>query len=324
MTHTCLHSQFLTRLAFLLVGALLVAGHSTAQTSEVQIMVNGSWDYVEDPNPGKDPNSAGRNLDRIVIVAPQTHSHGAFVFSGNDASKFLNMSVMPPQPIYRQLATGIYYLDIANLAPKSGHKLTSTDLNPSNYINAQFVRIGKISAVLYEPDAEKPRVAISLPEPDYYSTYSGKRSFSESKVDTKPIVHQKPHKYTTWMVLHYWVNSSATSATLTAILDDQSAFSTPPLMFHNDFGSSIPPGISVVMGAAYGANNRCCDTFSKDSFDHSSTLWGLTRYAQFPEEDMTGNQHRAYHSKCDCRQPLSAGSADCHMAQMSINGIVPQ
>jgi hypothetical protein len=333
MMHMCGYSQVFTRWTFLLACAVLSVGHLTAQTTEVQIMVNGSWDYVEDPSPGKDPNSAGQVLDRIVLVSPQHDTHGAFVFSGNNAAHFADKSVDESSgkskikliPIYPQLASGIYYLDIENLLPKSGHQSTAKDLKPSNYINTQFVRVGKINEVLYNP--KMPRVAVSLPEPDYYSTYTGKRGFSESKVDTKLIANQKRHKYTTWMVLHYWVNSIdgvVPSAGLTAILDDHSAYPPTNYTFKNDLGSSTPIGISVVMGAIKLDPDVSCDSFSLESFNMSSKLWGLTRYAKFPGEDLSGNQHAGvYHSECRLIPDNRAGgSADCHSAQMSINGIV--
>jgi hypothetical protein len=326
MKHKCLYPHTL-EIAFLILMALHPTS-SVAQT-EVQIMVNGSWDYVEDPNPRNDPTAAGRSLDRIVLVAPQHSSHGAFVFSGNNAAHFVNKTVdksggrseVVLTPIYPQLASGIYYLDIDNLQPKSGHQPTAKDRKPSNYINAQFVRIGKINEVLYTPNPKMPRVAISLPEPDYYSTYSGKRGFSESKIDTKAIANQKPHKYTTWMVLHYWVNNSP-SAVLTTILDDGTAYPPSNYTFRNDLGGSTPIGISVVMGAIKVDPDIDCDSFSLESFNMSSQLWGLTRYAKFPGEDLTGNQHAGvYHSTCGGGR-RAGGSADCHSAQMSTNGIV--
>ena len=55
------HEWFCSRtlgIAFFVLMALHFPVSSVAQT-EVQIMVNGSWDYVEDPNPNNDPTAAG-------------------------------------------------------------------------------------------------------------------------------------------------------------------------------------------------------------------------------------------------------------------------
>jgi hypothetical protein len=294
-------------------------------------MVSGSWDYVEDPNPKNDPNSSGQGLDRIVLVAPQTPSHGAFIFSGDNATKFPQKDVHGNFILPPLAKTGIYYLDINNLVQNSGHAPTASDLQPLNYINVQPVKIKTIETVLYKFNAGMPRFAVSLPVPDYYSTYNGPwlkgNGFSESKVDTKPITPQTPDGYyTTWMVLHYWVNGVGgvvPSANLTAILDDQSSYSTTKYSFTSDAGSQAPIGISVVMGAVYGQNDISCDSFSQQSFDHATALWGLTLYASFPAEDLNGIQYPgAYHYGCPARHGEAGGSADCHKAQISINGAV--
>src|SRR5271154_4146314 len=88
--------------------------------SEVQIMVSGSWDYVEDPRPDKDPNQIGQTLDRIVLVSPQTASHAAFVFSGDNAAKFAPASPGQPPSMTPLPGPGMYYLDISNLTQGSG------------------------------------------------------------------------------------------------------------------------------------------------------------------------------------------------------------
>lgn len=324
MMHTCRCPLLFGKIAMLLAMALLLARPSSAQVTEVQVMVSGSWDYVEDPNPENDPNPDGKILNRIVLVAPQTASHGAFTFSGNDATKFAQKDahsnfINPPLA-----KTGIYYLDVNQLVQDSGLKPLATDLQPLICPAAQPVRVSKIKNILYTPNAGMPRFAVSLPEPDYYSTYGGPKGsgVSESKVDTKPITPQTADGYyTTWMVLHYGVKRIA-GAALTAILDDKTNFPQQALAFSNDDGSSAPIAISIVMGAAYGQNNVSCDSFSQQSFDHSTALWGLTRYASFPAEDINGVQHPgAYHYGCS-KPPLANGSADCHSCQMSINGIV--
>ncbi len=326
MKDECRYSQRLERITLLLVVVVFFSRPSAAQ-SEVQIMVNGSWDYVEDPEPDKDPYAAGQTIDRIVLVAPHNATHAFYIFSGDDATKFAK-SPQPPEI----KDTGIYYLDIKGLMANSGHKPQPSDTLPLNWSNLlpvpQPVSISKIRSVLYTPNSVMARFAVSLPKPDYYTTYSGAwgTGLSESKVDVIPINSQQPGKYTTWMVLHYWVNTTP-SATLNASLDDTSL---PPITGRpydfsidaNVVAMATVPAISIVMGAAYQENDFSCDTISQGSFKMSSALWQFTRYAQFPEEDMSGNQHAGVYHNCGGRVQKAAGSADCHTAQGSINGAV--
>jgi hypothetical protein len=332
MKQECFYSRTVS-IAFLVLVALHFPVSSVAQT-EVQIMVNGSWDYVEDPNPNNDPTAAGRSLNRIVLVAPQTASHNAFAFSGNDATKFKDASgavignYQIPKP-------GVYYLDINNLTQSYSHKPLPADLKPQVCSNIkptwQSIPTNKIRDIIYNhPNATgMSRFAISLPTPDYYTTYGGQFGFSESKVDVNPISSQTPANYTTWMVLHYWVTSlpnAAPSATFTGIPDDGSIFSLVSYTFTSSSGT---PGISVVMAAVNGMNDYSCDSFSQESFDHATALWGLTRYASFPAEQASGSgvQIAGSYPGCTKCPPgkvciVSGGSADCHACQMSINGII--
>jgi hypothetical protein len=197
------------------------------------------------------------------------------------------------------------------------------------HLTPQPIRISTINNILYKPNGGgMPRYAVSLPTPDYYTTYSGNwgGGFSESKLDVVPIANQLPSHFTTWMVLHYWVSGTSASASLTAVLDDNGQLpTTPPYSFTIDANPKAPkalvPAISLVMAAVKGQNNTVCDSFSQDSFDHATKLWGLTRYAKFPEEDPSGVQEPGvYASRCTSGQ--AAGSADCHSPQMSINGAI--
>jgi hypothetical protein len=335
MKHTCVYSQTLGRVALLFAMAVFCARPSAGQM-EVQIMVSGSWDYVEDPSPDKDPNQSGSSLDRIVLVSPQTTSHAAFIFSGDNATKFAPSGPGQPPSLTPLPGPGIYYLDVSNLTQGSGHKPQAGDLMPLNYSNLQPtpqpIRISTIKNILYTPNGGgMPRYAVSLPTPDYYTTYSGSwgggGGFSESIVDVLPISNQLPSHFTTWMVLHYWINSTSASASLTAVLDNGHPVSTASYLFTIDPNSNAPPAkvpaISVVMAAVYGQNNPVCDSFSKDSFDHATSLWGLTRYAKFPEENLSGvQQPGVYAAGCPTFSGAAAGSADCHSPQMSVNGIV--
>jgi hypothetical protein len=127
------------------------------------------------------------------------------------------------------------------------------------------------------------------------------------------------------MVLHYWVNSKASAAALFVKLDNATTPSTLPSLNFMTTGASPVPGISVVMGAIAQECDFKCDSISQHSFDQDSSLWGFTRYAKFPEEDISGNQTRGKYNNCPSPPhhcPQSGGSADCHTAQMSINGII--
>lgn len=330
MRYPAHRSHPLTRTALLITIAVLCTRFSIAQTTEVQIMVNGAWDFVKDPSPKKDPNSAGRKLDRVVLVAPYITSHGAFIFQGSDAATFLTPT-LPPTPIYSPLDTGIYYLDINNLVQHSGHTRPVGDLAPVNCSGAaqQSVTAKTIKNILYK-SAGSVRWAVSLPAPDYYSTYSGPRGTSESAVDVKPIpdspsAAKLAKSYTTWMVLHYWVNSKAPSAMLFVKRDNATTPSPLPGVNFMTTTASPVPGISVVMGAIGQECDYKCDSISQHSFDQDSSLWGLTRYAKFPEEDISGNQTRGKYNNCPSAPhscSTSGGSADCHACQMSINGTI--
>lgn len=324
MVDMCRYLQTLGKLVLLFLIAGAVATPTLAQT-EVQIMASGSWDFVEEPAPEKDPTSAGQALDRIVLIAPHDDSHAFYIFSGDNATKFA--ATNPPPSITDH---GIYYFDIQNLIPSAGHKPQTSDTLPLNWSNlqpvAQPVSISKIRSVLYTPANQ--RFAVSLPKPDYYTTYSGAwgPGLSESKVDVLPISNQSPSKFTTWMVLHYWV-SAAPKAILTARLDKD--FTHPVTLNAPAFSidsngatTATVSAISIVMGAAGTENDFSCDSISQSSFDLSSKLWNWTRFARFPEEDKSGNQHQGIYHSCSGMKAMAAGSADCHKGQGSINGAV--
>lgn len=329
MRNAARYLHALTMAAVFIAIPALCTPFSDAQT-EVQIMVNGSWDFVKDPSPQKDPNSAGEKLDRVVLVAAYIKSHGAFIFQGSDAAHFLT-DTLPPNPIYSPLATGIYYLDINNLIQHSGHTRPVGDLPPVIWSDteAQSVPTKTIENILYN-SSSNVRWAVSLPAPDYYSTYSGPRGTSESAVDVKVIpdsatATKLAKSYTTWMVLHYWVNSSAPVATLIGNLDNTTTPLPLPNLNFTTTSASPVPGVSVVMGAIEQECDFKCDLISQHSFDQGTSLWGFTRYAKFPEEDNQGTQTKGKYNNCPSpphRCPKSGGSADCHSPQMSINNII--
>jgi hypothetical protein len=281
MTNAYPSMQTMGRTALLLLVVFFVS--SLAAQTEMQIMVNGPWDYVADPNPQNDPNPNGRSEKRVVVVAPtSTHHKDAQIFEGDKAFAF---DAKPERSV------GLYYLDIYNRVVPPADKRSAGPAPPT--YPAQ-VSASRIKQVLYS--RRKVRFAVSLPVPDYYSTYTGPyslqgESLSESIMDSTHItVPDKKKDYTTWMVLHYWV-SAEQAAKLTAILDDGIAFPAEDISFKSDSNPASVKGISIVMGAKDKNNDFQCDSYSSESFVRAMTLWRLSLYARFPAEKQVGIQN---------------------------------
>jgi hypothetical protein len=310
-------SQYLSmlgRMAFLIVLASPFARPVSAQT-DLQIMVSGSWDYVLDPHPDWDTNSSPQK--RIVLVAPKSMGHGAYVFSGDDASKFKNC-------LNCSFAAGLYYLDI--VSPRTfagGPALGELPPAPGPTLPADIQKI--VEPAIYGPGGGMQRFAISLPAPDYYSTYAGSygNGLSESMVSTGIITPGTPTKYTTWMVFHYQVLSGAaakisSTQPVNGTLKPKLLSSTSIQFSSNGIEKRL--GISIVMGAQGANSNRFCDSLSSMSFSDAKKLWGNpSLYALFPEEDMLGNQTGVYHAECIPADPdtLSTLQMNFEKAQMT-------
>jgi hypothetical protein len=325
MKPTCRYLQTVGSLGYLLVALLSLVVPSLGQT-DLQIMVNGSWSFVVDPQPGRDHANGVPTERRIVIVAPLSdHGHGVYVFSGDDASqykKYLNSSLITK--------TGLYYLDFMGVRTFASTR--SSDDQPPYLYSPPQVAIGNIQKVLGTPDSSNPRVAISLPVPDYYSTYVGSHGngMSQSKIAPNHVTSKIPAEYyTTWIVLHYEVTGSQ-KATISGTLDDGTPYKTAtPSFVNSGTGTDKGLGISIVMGANIDNPNSHCDSLSASSFTDTKRLWGgLQIYSRFPGEDLNGNQTDVFDYKCPedvSMGPLKGGAvggADCHMAPFNINSAI--
>jgi hypothetical protein len=281
MTMRCSHDSWyrLARIATVIVSSMCVVAPLSGQT-DLQVMVSGPWDYVQDPHDAK----------RVVVIVPISNVHdAATLFSGDDATKFNGK---------RRLEPGIFKLDINNRVYSS--KISST--NPYRLQETTNIAVdikGVVEPTIYGPSI--PRYAISLPKPDYYTTYSGAygNGTSQSIVSNQPIINSGgATDYTTWMVLHYAVSGVA-AAKLTGTSDDGSVTHNDDIQFVSSTGGSTL-GISIVSMAKDNLGYWMCDSYSYDSFTHTKLLWGgLLLYALFPSVDSMGVQTRGdFHYNC--------------------------
>jgi hypothetical protein len=262
----------------------------SAQCSDFQLVVNGPWAYVADPHPEKDPNPNGYKTKRLVLVTSQGmgHSHKAFIHDGVDG----RLGTGPVDP-------GLYYLDLDNRS--FAGQAPVNDLPAMTYFAPQPVDAGKIDYVIY---SEPNRVAFSVPQPDYVSTYIGQYGvgLAESKIDINHITPDTPYAYhTIELVLHYQVCQPVSSVTCSTC--------SKSLLRGNDIPVS-GKGLSIASGAYGKKSSRRCDDYSSQSFSESKALWGLVHYARFPEElDEVGTQHHGYYNY-DCPESFSSSKQE--------------
>lgn len=309
MMHTCGHSNFFGNTVLIFLATLLFSGSAQAQSHDLQIMVSGPWSYVRDPQPEKDKHSNGLLGDsRIILIAPAAH-HCAYVFSGPDATNW-------PSSVCHQLPgrlsansssdVALYYLDFPAIV--QDHLMGEpSEEAPQLYAPSQ-VSQDTIKQVLNNPDPLHQRYAISLPMPDYISTYTGDygSGFAESKVKVGHISYKTPRRdYTVWLVLHYSVNKSPTSLSL-YLYDNASANSglaVPVTLDENRSGISI-----VAFDGGMDSDTRC-DKMSVDTFSQSAEIWGLQEHVRFPEElDDAGTQNKGFFHY-DCAERSAASTA---------------
>lgn len=305
--------HLLSRIALLITAGLALAQPLTGQTFDLQIMVNGSWDYVVDPHPEKDPNQNGQKQNRIAIVAPVTVGHMATIFYATGANKFKG------QP---ELQKGLYYVDIDRALRTGKGKRSQVDLAPAAYPLPKMSQ--KRIEDIFTANPPMPRIAISLPKPDYFTTYGGPdgagphdEGTSEARIGKVPTGSLASRaEYTTWMVLHYQVTGSS-SATVSNSADDGVSPPTRSIPFDQH-----SPSFNIVMGATTDGDTRC-DMMSLNSFKQSKKLWGNPMiFARFPEPaDQVGHQHRGtYHLWCF--DPESAGFSIAESKFMNAKGNV--
>lgn len=301
MTHQWHCAQFLGKTVFLIFLASLCSKRVQSQTFDFQIMVNGPWDYVVDPQQTNHPN-AGR---RIVLVAPAAATamgHNVYVFVGDDAANFRTQPTIVP---------GLYFFDIDPATRTFAGHLLPTDTPSATYSAPQWVDEATISNVLYKT---KNRYAISLPAPDYYSEYKGAYGDgnSQSIVDINHITaisNTPPHNYTTWMILHYQMKSKGAAN----LNDSDTTGASPPV--HNFPYTDQSHAISITMGVPDMSSETDCDSLSTDSFTQSKILWNFSAYARFPSEvdGLSGTQNRGdFHYNCN-----EAGMQNVASAQMA-------
>jgi hypothetical protein len=335
MTQQCRYWQTLGRVILLFVMATLWARPLAAQT-EIKIMINGPFDYMVDP----------RNPTRIVVMAAKSTYHTPVqIFSGDNAAA-------PPTTGLQTLQLGVFSMDFTGHIPHTG----PLPVTPIVYQVGNQIDVKVIDDAVYKPTM--PRYALSLPKPDYYTTFYGsfgtarwtglsQSIISASQITSTAVVPDaRAEDYTTWMVLHYSVSAAPSSATLTGKRDDGTPFPQQSIKF-SSFSAQTPiKAISIVqMGLPDLGNDPKCDTYSHDSFKHSNDLWHLGLYALFPQLDGQGANSNQVHdvfnydctyvavssprksgpgrTKSSLEQHIeSAGSADCHMAQISLNDVV--
>lgn len=273
----------LTNAMILVAAGTLLAAPLAGQTTDLQVMVSGPWSYVEDP----------KDATRVVVIAPISDTHdSAELFSGDDASNFKGK---------RKLEPGVFRLNInnrVNIQQKSSanpYRLQETDRITVDVNNV-------VTRAIYTPSMG--RFAISLPKPDFYSTYPGKGT-SQSIISKSVIVNATgATDYTTWMVLHYQV-SSVTPAKFTGASDDGSVTHNDDIQFASSAPGGTTLGISIVTMAKDDSSYARCDSYSHDSFRYTKKLWGeLPLYGLFPSLKSSGDQNRDdFHF--DCTQLLT-------------------
>ena len=310
MKNVCLTLSAFTKLGFLFAVAFLLTSPAAAQY-DLQIMVNGPWDYVADPSD-----------DRIILVgvSPKTAPHEAYIFPGPDARPHDAPHPMSDFQLFTNTDTdaAIYSL---NFTPVGDGNLTTDDEPASAYKPTQTISALRISHVLGTSLLSAvPRYAISLPVPDEITTYAGEygSGFSESKIIVGSITPGTPPKnYTEWMVLHYSVTQIPNS-----IQVKRRGMQPQSMLTNSDQGKGISIVLMQPMGSANDANSLKCDDASGVSFSASMKLWGLHEHTRFPVQDMQGQKPGYYDYKnCDEFHKLNLSKAEVRLKNIRIAAV---
>lgn len=266
---------------------LLTASGALAQNKEVEIEVAGPWAFVPDPV----------HAGRVMVVTPNSN-HKITVIKGGNAYAFKG-----------SLKPGVYMLDFKT-AECADH---SPVPQPSPYdLKVDSAAITKAIA------SKNLRVAISLPKPCYAGAY--RHSFA--KIDTKQIdTNTSETTYSIWSSVHYTIDSSTASASLSGTLDSGANFSPVDVPFVD---SGYPIAASAISVVAYYANvgeDYPCDKHSAEHFDAAMSLWGKSGYYRlFPQLDALGNQTDRYnYDLATCSQ---VGGANHAMALTSADSLL--
>ena len=307
-------SVVLTRLISVIFFAAATSTVVSAQVP-VEIEVAGPWSYVEDP----------ADSNRVIIVAPQGHTMA--IFTGEDVSQYTGKPAV---------TLGLHRLDFDTAKCGSG-ELSSFYLYPVNRVSSTDVQKVVSSTSAF---------SVSLPKPCSY----------ESQVESvfkyhgrKDVTTTDPERsFTTSMTLHYVVPATTTGG----VLDGATG---KPIPFDTNNGTT-KKAISVVLHQDTDPETEC-DSESATAFDATLKLWGVARphrifprilwtpgtdynqqipgsYAPTCHQTLEASKTEMPHSK-DSKQkrpkinPVSAkqwprapGRADCHAAQVNVNGVV--
>jgi hypothetical protein len=327
MRNTCLWSQVSVKVVLFLGMAAAAATPLCAQ-NDLQVMVSGPWSYVTDQ-----VNYPGQ----LLLVAPEsTTGHALYIEPGTS-------SITSTPPASALQAPGIYTIQLNSLP---GY-LPSVPANTPILCGGAITNSGTITNV----DQGTDNYVISLPMPDMFTTYLTPSGLSTSEVSSSPITGTSPPtsiSFTTLMVLHYGVNGIASGLTVNGI---PNAISTNGA------------GIGIVYADPDMSANTKCDSLSLYSTEERNALWMLNQYARFPvlvdgnqtstydyihcsDSNSALRRSSSVRRRGDGRKRVtqfkspkpqatsgpapesvvgitSAGSADCHACQMSINSAVP-
>jgi hypothetical protein len=297
---------------------LFAAATSTAAIAQkaVEIEIAGPWSYVPDLT----------DSGRIIIVAPKGHTMA--VFTGDDVSGYSGIAVQPLGP---------HRLDFEGISCGPSPASSSYFLYPVDGVGRQKIQNTVSSASSY---------SISLPKPCSYDSqnesvfkYHGRRPITPS---------DRERSFTTSMTLHYEVAATTTAA----VLDNVTG---KPILFDSNSGTT-KKAISIVLYQDDDPDTDC-DSHSATAFDSTLALWGVSHvYRIFPQlsytpgtnynqqipgsyapscsqtfegslKAMASSSHpKVTHAKKNViaakEWPKSPGRADCHAAQINVNGTV--
>ena len=256
MKTTCVYMRALGLAA--LLGMLFTTSLEAQNLNEVLIMVNGPWAYVADPS---------AVADKILLVSPKpgsSHHHPPIVFSGPNAA-----AVSPTNPFTLSLGASALSFTYDRANCKATHH-TSSEAAANPY--AEDMTDKEVSDLI-QRIAEGGGYSISLPKPCYYSTLATSRS----KIDIAPIyTNTSEEAYTTWMVLHYWINHGDAASISTPGAGTQSYSFTAAVYYPH-------PALSIEVWSN-DPEDLECDTHSLASFQESAALLGKQGrlHARFP------------------------------------------
>jgi hypothetical protein len=314
MTLRLLRSLSSTFGVFLLCCGLVPTG--AAQTN-VEIELVGPWSYVQDP----------ADAGRVIVIAPQM-GHIMAVFKGDNPFDYSN-DTEPSAGSHRLH----FVTNSCVAAPPSNHYLY-----PLNGIAAKTVTDALALGSVY---------SLSLPKPCFYESMLESRFRYNS---LRPVTQTDSERsFTTGMILHYNVADPSLPADF-----DKGAANASKFQFDTNSGSN-KRAISVILYVNLGvAPDTRCDSHSAVIFDSILEMWNIPHvFRAFPKlkslissnqqlssYDYTCNQGKADSSNMFAnngsenqrrkatlshsgkRAALSPGRADCHAAQINVNGVV--